>query len=62
MTYNVESYLLKSVEAYLELLPQGTRLKRVTTPFHPTSHWSRHLCPYESGSVARVSIQSWCFP
>ena len=31
--YNVESYLKKSVESYLSLLPQGTQLKRVPTPF-----------------------------
>ena len=33
MTYNVESYLRDSVGSYLSLLPQGTRLKQVSTPF-----------------------------
>ena len=33
MTYNVEPYLRDSVGSYLSLLPQGTRLKTVSTPF-----------------------------
>ena len=49
MTYNVESYLMKSVEAYLELLPQGTRLKRVTTPFLPTSIGPDICAPTKTG-------------
>ena len=36
MTYNVESYLQKSLDSYMWFLPQGSRFKNVPTPFLST--------------------------
>ena len=57
MTYNVESYLEKSIEAYLPLLPQGSQLKRVATPFLATS-LGPDVCALVKSGPSRVC--PWC--
>ena len=55
MTYNVESYLRDSVGSYLSLLPQGTRLKTVSTPFL-ASALGPDVCVLLSMWVHRCSV------
>ena len=57
MTYNVESYLKDSVAAYLSLLPQGTRLKSVSTPFLASSLGHDVCSPVREGPSLQCP---WC--
>ena len=49
MTYNVESYLQDSMSSYMSLLPQGARLKKVSTPFLPSAGGPDVCAPHSAG-------------
>ena len=61
MTYNVESYLQKSVEAYLSLLPQGSKLKKVATPFLSTAVGPNICDPVKTGTAYACPWCKGCF-
>ena len=61
MTYNVESYLQDSLSSYMSLLPQGSRLQRVSMPF-----WANALgpdvCALRGGRQPSLPMVSRRFP
>ena len=56
MTYNVESYLTKSLEAYMELLTPGNAAEARYYSVSSCVHRPRHLCTDKDWTVTRVSI------
>ena len=62
MTYNVESYLQKSLDLYISLLPQGARLKLVPTPFLTTPCGDDINAPFTTGPSLTCPWCRGCFP